>query len=407
MKAFKNSVTPPFKLARLTAVVSTTTLLAILATGAAHAQDTPYPYVGLSAGRSHAQFDERQLATRLLGAGRSITSLSRDEKDTAYKIFGGYQFNRYFGTELSYFDLGKSSFNVSTLPVGSLAGELAVQGVSLDLVATLPLSERWAVSARLGAQYARTRTYATGVGSIIVTDPEGRRRETNAKVGLGLQYAFSPSFIVRAEAERYRVSDGHAGGDGNINVASLSLVFPFGRAPAPAPRMASTEYVAPAYVAPPPPPMVAQAPPPPPVMIPAPAPAPVVVAPTSRRVTFSSETLFSFDQSMIRPEGRAALDNFTREMAGTRFDSIVVEGHTDRLGSDKYNEALSKRRAETVKSYLVESGRLDAMKISTVGKGESQPVTKAGDCKGTRPNAKLIQCLQPDRRVVVEVAGMR
>lgn len=405
MKPIENPSKPPFQLSRLAGLVSTTTLLSILAAGAAHAQDTPYPYVGLSAGRSQAQFDERLLATRLLGAGRSITSLSRDERDTAYKIFGGYQFNRYFATELGYFDLGKSSFNVSTLPVGSLAGELAVQGVNLDLVATLPLSERWAVSARLGAQYARTRTYATGVGSIIVTDPEGRRRETNAKVGLGLQYAFSPSFIVRAEAERYRVSDGHGGGKGNINVASLSLLFPFGRAPAPAPRVASTPYVAPAYVAPPPAPIVAQAPPPPPVMTPAPA--PVVVAPTTRRVSFSAETLFGFDQSVIRPEGRAALDNFTREMAGTRFDSIVVEGHTDRLGSDKYNQALSTRRAETVKSYLVESGRVDATKISAVGKGESQPVTKAQDCKGTRPTPTLIQCLQPDRRVDVEVTGMR
>lgn len=398
---FRSQFNRRFKLARL---VSAVAALAALP-AAALAQTAPYPYVGLSAGRSHSQFDEQQLAARLLGAGRTITSLSRDDKDTAYKIFGGYQMSRNFGLELGYFDLGKSSFNASTLPVGSLAGEIAVQGVNLDLVATLPLSERWAASARLGAQYARTRTYASGAGSIIVTDPEGRRREGNAKVGLGLQYAFSPNFIMRAEAERYRVSDGHTGGRGNINVASLSLVFPFGRAPEPAPRVAAVAYVAPAYVAPPAP-MVAQLPPPP-VMTPAPAPAPVVVAPTSRRVSFSAETLFGFDQSVIRPEGRATLDNFTKELAGTRFDAIVVEGHTDRLGSDAYNLALSTRRAAAVKSYLVESGRLDAATISTMGKGESQPVTKAGDCKGTRANAQLIQCLQPDRRVDVVMTGMR
>jgi len=86
---------------------------------------------------------------------------------------------------------------------------------------------------------------------------------------------------------------------------------------------------------------------------------------------------------------------------------ITVEGHTDRLGSPAYNQKLSLQRAESVKSYLVTPGGIDAAKISAVGKGESVPVTKPGECKGNKPSPKLIACLQPDRRVEVEVIGTR
>jgi OmpA-OmpF porin, OOP family len=58
-----------------------------------------------------------------------------------------------------------------------------------------------------------------------------------------------------------------------------------------------------------------------------------------------------------------------------------------------------------VKAYLVSAGHVDAAKISTVGKSESVPVTKPEDCKGSKPSPKLIACLQPDRRVEIEVAG--
>ena len=84
-----------------------------------------------------------------------------------------------------------------------------------------------------------------------------------------------------------------------------------------------------------------------------------------------------------------------------------MEGHTDRLGSDQYNQKLSEERAASVKNHLVTSGKLDGSKISAVGKGESMPVTKPGDCRGTQRTSALVACLQPDRRVDVEVTGTR
>ena len=84
---------------------------------------------------------------------------------------------------------------------------------------------------------------------------------------------------------------------------------------------------------------------------------------------------------------------------------ILVVGHTDRIGSDSYNQKLSERRAAAVKTYLVSKG-IEANRVYTEGKGEKQPVT--GDkCKGNAPTKALIQCLQPDRRADIEVIGTK
>jgi OOP family OmpA-OmpF porin len=360
------------------------------------AQDAGYYYGGLSIGQSRAKIDEPRITAALLGAGLTTTSMSRDETDTAYKLFGGYQFNPYVALEGGYFNLGKFGFTSTTVPAGTLNGQIKLQGLNLDLVGTLPLTERWSALARVGAQYARARDSFSGTGAVSVLNPNPTRNETNYKVGAGLQYAFSPSILVRAEAEHYRINDA-VGNHGGVNAVSVSLVFPFGRTSEPAPRPVAAAYVAPA------PEPVAE----PVVVPPAPVAPAVVEAPPRRRVSFSADSLFTFDRWAVRPEGKAALDKFADDVKGTRFDVITVEGHTDRLGSPAYNQKLSLHRADAVKAYLVNPGGIDAAKITAVGKGESAPVTKPGDCKGNKPTPKLIKCLQPDRRVEVEVTGTR
>lgn len=150
---------------------------------------------------------------------------------------------------------------------------------------------------------------------------------------------------------------------------------------------------------------------------PAPAPAPVAPAPQPapapapapkmmpEKVTFSADVLFDFDKATLRPEGKQALDDFVQKLGGVEYEVIVTIGHADRIGTEAYNKKLSLRRAESVKAYLVSKG-IPANKVYTDGKGESDPVTKPEDCKGKR-GAALIKCYQPDRRVEVEVAGIR
>lgn len=144
--------------------------------------------------------------------------------------------------------------------------------------------------------------------------------------------------------------------------------------------------------------VVAAAPPPP---APAPAPAKMV----AKSINFSADALFAFDKAVLKPEGKSELDNFARDLSGAQYEAIFVTGHTDRFGTNKYNQSLSERRAHAVKDYLV-SRDVPANRINADGKGETQPVTQAGDCKGAK-SVKVIACLQPDRRVHVEVTGTK
>lgn len=370
--------------------------IAAVGTTSSYAQDSAYYYGGLSIGQSQATIDEDRITARLLGQGLSTTSMSRDERDLAFKVFGGYQYNRYFAVEAGLFRLGRFAFTSNTSPAGTFSGQMKTQGLNLDLVGTLPLTERLSAIGRLGAQGAWTRSSTSSSGAVTAAGEAARKREINYKLGAGLQYEISPAMFVRAEAERYRINDA-MGRRGDVDVFALSLVFPIGRSPstAPAPRPVAA---VPAYVEPTPQPVV---------LAPAPVAAPAVAPPPRRRVSFAADALYSFDTTEIRPEAKTDLDKFAKELDGTQFDVITVEGHTDRLGSASYNQSLSEQRAAAVKAYLVTSGGLDEAKISAVGKGESVPITQPDACKGIQPKTKLIVCLQADRRVEVEVTATR
>ncbi len=139
-----------------------------------------------------------------------------------------------------------------------------------------------------------------------------------------------------------------------------------------------------------------------PVPVPA-APAPQQIAP--QKISLSADALFAFDKSTLKPEGKEELDKLAVDLSNVSYDSIHVTGHTDRIGSTKYNQKLSERRAHAVRDYLVAKG-IPADRIVAEGKGETQPVTRPGDCTGPK-SRKLIACLQPDRRVDVEVSGTK
>ena len=326
-----------------------------------------------------------------MGSSLSAISIADDRRDTGYKLYGGYQFNRYFAAEGGYFDLGRFGFTAQTLPPGALNGSLRLRGINLDAVGSVPISDNFSAIARIGLDYAEARDSFGGTGALVVLNNSPHKRETNLKAGLGLQYAFNDALGLRLEAERYRVNDG-VGGNGNVDLVSLGLIYRFGgmkpvyvaRAAAPEPAV----YVAAK-------PQVVEA-----------KPAPLAPAPPPRKITFAADSLFAFDKSILKPEGKAKLDKFAADLKGADFEVITVTGHTDRIGSHEYNMKLSARRASAVKTYLVESAGLPAGKITAAGKDGADPVTKAGQCAGAK-SAKVIACLQPDRRVDVEVTATK
>jgi OmpA-OmpF porin, OOP family len=152
--------------------------------------------------------------------------------------------------------------------------------------------------------------------------------------------------------------------------------------PAPAPAPAPTPAPAPA-------PGVARAP--------APAPAAAVVAPpAATKVTYAADAFFDFNKSVLKPEGKAKLDDLTSKVKDINLEVIIAVGHTDSVGSDAYNQKLSVRRSEAVKAYLVSKG-IEKNRVYTEGKGEKQPVA---DNKTSEGRAK-------NRRVEIEVVGTR
>jgi OOP family OmpA-OmpF porin len=135
------------------------------------------------------------------------------------------------------------------------------------------------------------------------------------------------------------------------------------------------------------------------------APAVATPKPSAEKVTLAADALFDFNKAVLRPEGKAKLDDVAAKVSDIKLEVIIAVGHADRIGTDAYNQKLSERRAAAVKEYLVSKG-LEANRVYTEGKGKKQPVTKPDQCKGPK-SKKVVDCLQPDRRVEIEVIGTK
>ena len=220
-----------------------------------------------------------------------------------------------------------------------------------------------------------------------------------ANIGLGAQYLFSDNFGIQADLrQQWSRSDAKAPGTGfdadetiGNTLLSLGAIFRFG---APAPVVAAAEPVA----APAPAPVAAPEPAPEPAPAPAPVAAPEPCQPKFETVTLQAEKLFGFNKFKLNGDAAVELDDVVKTLkAHPEFDVVIVTGHTDRIGSEQYNQKLSEKRAEVIKQHLVVDHGIEASRIRAVGKGESQPVV---ECKGIK-GKKLVECLAPNRRVVI------
>lgn len=136
---------------------------------------------------------------------------------------------------------------------------------------------------------------------------------------------------------------------------------------------------------------------------PSPPPPPVLAAIPLKKVSIVGAAHFDFDESVLRAEDKTRLEAMVQELAGATYNSILVVGHADRLGSDEYNMRLSLRRANEVAGYLASKG-IPADRIKIEGRGEMEQVSKSSDCMGLT-RARTIICLQPDRRTEITVMG--
>ncbi|MBK9115242.1 MAG: OmpA family protein [Betaproteobacteria bacterium] len=205
----------------------------------------------------------------------------------------------------------------------------------------------------------------------------------------GYQYVLPYAGAVATNASLSYLNGYDAFTDGHQNIFYLMVTYKFDAPPLSVAQMKMDA----------PPPPTAKPAPPPPKPAPTPKPAP---APTVQKITLDSKVLFDFDKAVLKPEGKAAIDS---QVVGNlakmqKLEVVLVTGHTDRIGTEAYNQKLSERRADAVRDYLVSKG-VDKAKIETIGLGLKQPVVQC-DQKNFKA---LVECLAPNRRVEVQAKG--
>jgi len=345
--------------------------LALIAAPHALAQDSG-GYLGFNVGQTKATLEKDRITRGIVPGGFVITSTTDHDNGTGFKVFGGYQVNRFFSFEGGYFDLGKLGYRATTAPAGSLDSEMKVNGVNVDAVFSLPFTEKFSFFARVGAAYAETKDTFSSAGPIPIANPDPSERALNVKYGGGLQYDFTRSFGMRAEWERYRLNDA-VGSKADVDLTSVGFLFRFGRrAPAPI-----------AYAAPPEPPVYTPEPYVAPVAIVVPA-----VVKTQQYCTIL-DIQFEIDKDDIQREASERFAVIGTFLAKYPDVTVVIEGHTDNVGTPEHNLALSKRRAESVVTYLVETNHIDRSRLTSVGYGDTRPISDNSTEQGKRENRRI------------------
>jgi len=326
-------------------------------------------YLGGGAGLSQANIADERIRNQLSGAGLTMTSIDDDDRDFGFKLFGGYKFNKNFAVEGGYFNLGEFGFTANTTG-GTYTGTGKFQGLNLDAIGILPITEKFSAFGRVGYIYTETKDTFTGTGngiSVAAANPDPDKKAGNYKYGLGVQYDFTQALGLRVEWERYRVNDA-VGNKGDIDMALIGLVYTFGAKPA---ARAATP-PPPAYVAP-----VAAAP-------------VLIIVPEVRTQQYCSilDIQFEVNKNTVQRESEEKLDKVVTFMRKYPDTTAVIEGHTDEVGTSADNMLLSQRRAEGVVNYLASRG-IARSRLQAVGYGETRPIADNSTQVGKRLNRRI------------------
>lgn len=343
------------------------------------------PYIGADVGYANGKVDKDAAAEEVCQNDPTcvVTSSTEDPDTYGLKVYGGYLFNQYFALEGGYFNLGEVSFENRTNTGETYKGTASMQGANVDAVGHLPLLDQLSLFGRIGVIYAELKKdYSYSGGTLIVNGVPKDMNPTNwdvgYKYGVGLQYDFTPRLGVRGEWESYHVSEEDSSSGFDMNLFAVGVVYRFGSAP-------ETQAVAEAE------PFV--------VVEETPAPVepaviekeivrePVIIMKPTQRVVLATDTLFDFDKSDIKQNGRIALKNLAENLHGG--DRLIVTGYTDSLGSEAYNLKLSQRRADAVKKQLSTFG-IAPDHIETRAMGESDPVASNATEEGRAANRRVV-----------------
>jgi len=339
--------------------------LAILSSPYAVGSDLGW-YVGGNLGKSSAAIDDERIINSLLSNGFTAATVEDDDHDNGWKLFAGYKVNKNFAVEGGYFDLGEYGFAATTVPAGTLNGNIRLKGLNIDAVGILPLTEKLSAFGRMGLNGAKTTASFDGVGLVNVLDPKRSKRDVNYKIGVGLEYAVTQALGIRAEAERYQINDA-VGNKGDVDLISLGLVYRFGKAD----------------------PIVVEQPKPERVVEPEPVLVVIPVPVQTEQYCSILEMEFEIDKDDIQREEKEKINTLGTFLTKYPNTTAVIEGHSDNVGDSEYNMRLSLRRAESVVNYLVDTIHIAPTRLSAVGYGDSRPVADNQTEDGKRMNRRI------------------
>ncbi|MDC9580300.1 porin OmpA [Xenorhabdus sp. PR6a] len=314
------------------------------------------------------------------GYSDQIGNGSAQKNQLGAGAYVGYQANPYLGFELGYDWLGRIAYKGSVNN-----GAFRAQGVQLTTKLSYPVLDNLDVYTRLGGMVWRADSSATyNANAVAGTGANDQRRLKNNDTGvsplaaIGVEYALTKNLATRVDYQWVNnIGDATTVGARPDNgLLSVGVSYRFGQDEETVPVVAPVA---------------------PPV-----APAPIV---ESKSFALRSDVLFNFNKSTLKAEGQQELDNLYNQLA--KIDptqgKVVVLGYTDRIGSQNYNLPLSQKRAQSVVDYLVAKG-IPENSIQAEGRGKTEPVT-GSTCDNIKVRAKLIDCLAPDRRVIINIQG--
>ncbi len=332
-------------------LLSLVVLSTMFASSAVLAAEEGTAYFGIKAGYGHLETDSH----------RRADNITPDDKDfVTGGAYVGYNITSFLGVEAGYDYLGSYSYKLN-----NKSYDKNLHGAEFAALIGIPFNKTDDVFFKLGGLLSTVNddlhdSSATKLAPLVGI---GTRVALTDLLGLRLEYQYAHKV---ADIEDY----GYAPDLHNVN---LGLEFRFGGAEeAPAPKAE-------------------------------PAPTPKIV---ERSVTLDSTALFNFSKASLTEQAKSSLKGVATEVSGYNLKdmSVVVEGHTDRIGSASSNQKLSDKRSQAVASELVAQG-INSSSIKAVGYGETKPVTgnKCDSLKGQ----KLVNCLAPDRRVEIKVSGVQ
>jgi OOP family OmpA-OmpF porin len=351
-------------------------VLPLCATASEHPMATPAWYAGFNIGESRLSLDTLQLEQAMQAQSLPLGQINRNTNDTGYKIYTGAALNDYLAIEGGYFNLGEVDFDATTVAENArfpLAGHLQEQGLNLDLVARMFITNALAVTTRLGLTYNDTDARLDYQAPINLSQYNTSKHYLKHKFGAGLEYQMTPNFAMRVELERYRLDD-LWGDQGDFKLLSMGFVYQYDR---------QTAYYQPTQA-------------PRPTANPAPQNQPEPMAseqPAALELTVElSDVHFAFNESELTAETKAILAKHITALKQHPNGQVQIAGYTSASGTEQYNQQLSERRANAVKQYLITEGGLESSRLTNVGYGETDPAeveTTPSDLRSTAALANM------------------